>query len=962
MLVFPHAESRRQPVVGMVSGTDEWGQSMLISATEDGAVVRWQLPNGACAEADDSLAKELSPLLGLEMLCNRRFALVVSKVSRIMVLDTWKMQLLYCVDTAQEQIRRSVAVGELSMSRPKSPRRRVVRSTNASKMETKSRGGNVDREVVERGRVSPSRSSPAGGAKCTVTLPLSNHAATKQQTQRWDAVVISLGADGLVKCFLWTQPRGSTSSTSCNVTSGGVSAHNTWGFRWVQRSTWVISWADQAEDITCSQSTSLKDGDNLNPQTALMGSIKNSYFPHSVKMSPDSSLVLLVWRTKFVVLKRSWLCSLESCSDDQALSERSGKSSTAGVGSCRVSPAEFLRQAAETHGSKDPDTCNNGGSSESVNWEDGKFLENGNIVLWTNTGQVLQFLPAESSAKTAGKLFLFTKDQDQLVPRSDSKDLGDFKEAVYVTSMDCRACCQCVLQKDDRSQTKLKRLNALLAEGRRHPGYMSCIGSGSSASESTVQIVHTCYRGTVRRRTMPMASIPSPRRVLHNSEDVIVARMHLAEKTWFHSLTDGYEAAAKAARDESSDKDSTDKKTCYKSQRRHCLTHFIIGREETQSSSPFEVAWRAGVHHKRQRSPDDALLHSAELPIITDTVAPFTERGGVRSTEDKFDQLEVDGTDQKEYEYSEYRYLLDVPIIVKGFSDGRIVIELLSQEHLSSEYGGVLKDAATRLSCHSGKVTALAHCCLGVEFATSSCPKAASSCRTSTDILKETCFATTRNPFYRARFPDLALAGNSNKRQVVFNSGHRSSFTMKVMLDDHGTLNELFSDAASNHPALKFVLFSGASDGVLCVVELILYHPATRDESGRSVQHAARISQKFRNHRGAIHQISLSPIKGGIIGSGGEIWDAEYPDRWIATAGADCKVVVYAPQYLRKSSSRHSKARSTLTQRSEDRFCVEWMCVFQLSEHADSIRNLDWHLESGLLYVHATTNGTRLQH
>ncbi|KAG7395208.1 hypothetical protein PHYBOEH_004115 [Phytophthora boehmeriae] len=126
MLVFPGRDSLGQPVVGIVSGTDEWGQSTLVSATKDGALARWQLPNGACAEANASLAKELAPLLGLEMLCNRRFAVVVSEESRLMVLDTWKMQLLYCMDTAQEQIRRSVTVGELRAS-PISPRPKLVR-------------------------------------------------------------------------------------------------------------------------------------------------------------------------------------------------------------------------------------------------------------------------------------------------------------------------------------------------------------------------------------------------------------------------------------------------------------------------------------------------------------------------------------------------------------------------------------------------------------------------------------------------------------------------------------------------------------------------------------------------------------------------------------------------------------------------------------------------------------------
>ncbi|KAL4147000.1 hypothetical protein PRNP1_010756 [Phytophthora ramorum] len=301
MLVFPSSEGSGQVVVGIVSGTDEWGQSTLISATRDGALARWQLPNGACAEANASLAKELAPLLGLEMLCNKRFAVVVSEESRLMVLDTWRMQLLYCMDTAQEQIRRSIAVGELQMPRQKSPRPRLVRSSSGSRMDTGFTGGDRDPESPSgTGRVSPSRSSIGGESPESRRIATFLSSPVEQHTQRWDAVVLSLGAEGLVKCFLWTQPRGSTSGTAFGVSESGGSASVAWGFRWVQRSSWVISWADQAEDITCSQSTSLKDGDNMNPQTALMGSIKNSYFPLSVHLSPDSSLVLLTWKTKFV--------------------------------------------------------------------------------------------------------------------------------------------------------------------------------------------------------------------------------------------------------------------------------------------------------------------------------------------------------------------------------------------------------------------------------------------------------------------------------------------------------------------------------------------------------------------------------------------------------------------------------------------------------------------------------------
>ncbi|KAG6619575.1 WD repeat-containing protein 7 [Phytophthora cinnamomi] len=194
MLLFPGDEGCGQPVVGVVSGTDEWGQSTLISATRDGALARWQLPNGACAEANASLAKELAPLLGLEMLCNRRFAVVVSEESRLMVLDTWRMQLLYCMDTAQEQIRRSIAVGELQMPRPKSPRPKLVRSSSGSGIDT---GYGPPGELVldnplASGRISPSRSSLASGSpesrRVATFLPEVLFVDTTPRFDEWNAI------------------------------------------------------------------------------------------------------------------------------------------------------------------------------------------------------------------------------------------------------------------------------------------------------------------------------------------------------------------------------------------------------------------------------------------------------------------------------------------------------------------------------------------------------------------------------------------------------------------------------------------------------------------------------------------------------------------------------------------------------------------------------------------------------
>ncbi|EEY54321.1 uncharacterized protein PITG_07937 [Phytophthora infestans T30-4] len=794
LLVFPGSDGCGHPIVGIVSGTDEWGQSTLISASRDGAVARWQLPNGACAEANASLAKELAPLLGLEMLCNRRFAVVVSEESRLMVLDTWRMQLLYCMDTAQEQIRRSIAVGELRMPQPKPPRPRLLRSSSGSGIET---GYGTPREklATDSGVASPSRQSIAGGSPDARRLAtfLSPSGAAEH---RWDAVVLSLGAEGLVKCFLWTQPRGATSGTPFSVSENGGSASVAWGFRWVQRSSWVISWADEAEDITCSQSTSLKDGDNMNPQTALMGSIKNSYFPLSVHVSPNSSCVLLVWKTKFAVLKRKWLCPLERRSDSQASSNSFGKSRpNVAVGSCRIAPSELVRQAATTNGNK----WLTRRSAGAVYWENGEFLEDGNIALWTNTGHVFQFLTADSSAKNTGKFFIFTKDQDQLVPRSDSKLLRVIDKAVYVTSMDRCKCCD-----DNYQLTKPTKSTG----GRQHSRHTACMKAGSL--KSLMEIVHLCHRGTLGHWTMSAGRVSSPTRKMQNLGNIVVPRLPLTERVRFHSLTDGFEAAAVAAQGD---------ETRRSSPHRGCLTHFILGREDTQSSSTYEVVRRAGMRRKRQQQRNDGLTSSTG------------SGGSITST----------AAAQREQLLS-YRYLLDIPVVAKGFSSGVLHIGLLTHEHLPSR-------------------------------------------------------TEDKNPFYKSRFPECS----------------------------------------TSQPSIKFFVFSGGTDGVLRVIELILYRSTG---SNGLVQHEASILQKFRNHRGAIQQISVSPIKKSVVGDDGENGETRYPDRLVVTVGVDRRVVIYAPQYSTPPLSRPT-----------DHCSVEWECVLELAEHGDRIRNVEWHLERGLLHV-----------
>ncbi|GMF24969.1 unnamed protein product [Phytophthora lilii] len=960
MLVLPGSEGSGQPVVGIVSGTDEWGQSTLVSATRDGALARWQLPNGACAEANASLAKELAPLLGLEMLCNRRFAVVVSEESRLMVLDTWRMQLLYCMDTAQEQIRRSIAVGELQMPRPKSPRPRLVRSSSGSGIETGY--GPLGDQVIDNpstsGRISPSRSSIAGGSpdsrRIATFLP-SNVSIEQQHQQRWDAVVLSLGAEGLVKCFLWTQPRGSTSGTPFGVSEGGGSASVAWGFRWVQRSSWVISWADQADDITCSQSTSLKDGDNMNPQTALMGSIKSSYFPLSVHVSPDSSLVLLIWKTKFVILKRKWLCPLEIRSDGQAGNESFSKTRpTTGVGSCQILPVEFVRQAASSYGSKYLTSCSAGGGCGTVCWENGEFLEDGNVMLWTNTGHVFQFMTAESSADTAGRFFIFTKDQDQLVPRSDSKALRVIDKALYITSMDRCKCCDLLVHKDKCVQTKPRSSVTSRTGRRQQAGFTSCMKTGSSMLGSTLEVVHMCHRGTLGLWTMPAVRVPSPTRMIQNKGNIVAARMPPAENVRFHSLTDGFEAAAIVAQGEII-KDNTHIAPNYKG----CLTHLIIGRDDARASSTYETVRRAGIRRKRRQDLNDALgsvgtgasITSTASSVLATALAPVTGRGGPPGVGGEPAQPEADESEQRRPEITEYRYLLDIPIVAKGYSDGMLCIGLLTQEHLPN---GAATDSDTRLSCHTGRITALAHCFWGFgagQTSTTTSSMSSFATQLSAPSIDDMNFATETNPFYMSRFPDPTFKRNSGARHLNIKSkepADRDTLTIETpgQSGPNAALNRDSFDASLL--SIRFMVFSGGTDGVMRVIELVLYRSAASDSL---VQHEATTRQRFLYHRGAIQQISISPLKRGGIGADGSDWDSIYPDRLVATVGADNRIVIYAPQYKRHPSSRRSFARDALTGRHHGHIDVEWQCVLEFAEHGDQICNLDWQLERGLLQV-----------
>ncbi|KAJ8540579.1 hypothetical protein ON010_g12649 [Phytophthora cinnamomi] len=751
------------------------------------------------------------------------------------------------------------------------------------------------------------------------------------------------------RMLLTSISNGSTSGTPFGVSEGGGSASVAWGFRWVQRSSWVISWADQAEDITCSQSTSLKDGDNMNPQTALMGSIKSSYFPLSVHVSPDSSLVLLIWKTKFVILKRKWLCPLEIRSDGQPSNESFSKTRPiASVGSCRISPVEFVRQAAITYGSKYLTSCSTGVGCGTVCWENGEFSEDGNVTLWTNTGHVFQFMASESSTETTGKFFIFTKDQDQLVPRSDSKALRVIDKAMYITSMDRCKCCGLLVHKDNCLQTKPRRSSISRPGRRQQAGFTSCIKAASSISEATLHVVHMCHRGSLGLWTMPAVRVSSPTRTIQNKGNIVAPRMPRSERVRFHSLTDGFEAAEKAALGETVRDEARSMP-----HRRGCLTHLILGRDDTQSSSTYEEVRRAGLRRKRRQELNDALTSSAgsgtsitstASSVLATALAPVTGRGGPPGAGEPT-HPEADDSERGRSELAGYRYLLDIPIVAKGYSDGLLCIGLLTQEHLPN---GAAKDSDTRLSCHSGRVTALAHCFWGFGTTSMVISSGASSADASFPNVEDTNFATEKNPFYRSRFPDPSPTKNIGNRQLRINMDDPADRNAPIPNENEGSDKPTEETTGHFQPSIRFMVFSGGTDGVLRVIELVLYRSATSDTL---VHHEVKIIQRFRSHRGAIQQISISPLqRGGVAADEGDL-EPFYPERLVGTVGIDNKIVLYAPRYTRHPLSGTSFVRDPLMGHSGGHCGVEWECVLELAEHGDRICNLDWHVERGLLYV-----------
>lgn len=930
MLLFESSSGSRgpSPVQSIVSGIDEWGQSMLISITLDGAIARWQLPNGHCSYGNASLAKQLAPIKGMEMFCNNHYAMVYSQESRMMVLDTLKMALLYCMDTAQEQVRRSIAVGELKVP--------TFRFSTGQSVGGKQNGGigNSTRTVDSQGDSSSSLLVPMQSGINSNTFNTSKSSlAMSNGTFVWDSLVLSLGSEGLVKCFLWAKPRNGTGVPSFTSNGSGPSLFS--GFQWIQESCWVISWADDADDVTCSQSTSLKDVDNMNPQTALMRSIKESYFPSALHVSPDSSLVLFIWKTKWVVLKRKWLCKIGTPG------QPSKSKTSVRVGSCRIPPSSFLwRSTSAVNESCSPD----------VFWENGAFLTDNQLVLWTNTGHVFQFPTCGSSMTSGGKLFIFTKDQDQFVPRSNHKNLAVIEHGNFVAFMNQ---CECCASKTEHKTASLHpwQTNSTIAGFTTRVMPLSTPGYAKSPSFASFsfRLFHMCKRGSFGCWTLSLSQYSSPPSMPKSSAFPV----HKYDRVKFHSLSEGYGRNIQSSKREDEFQSEP--------RREVCVSHILLGRD-TGSSSAYDRSTNRVYRRRKRREAWHRLpgsimkpslsgfaapstttsveandLPTALGPIVLRPPPPITSTIPTRAIGDNSVSVE-----------SMSRHLMDVPLFAKGFCDGDVEFGLLG--NMQMPFTEANNDADIRITCHRGKVTAIAHCSWVpasylndsspsfsmLQAITSGMRKGKSSKTTNT--VDESCLAMDKNPFYRSRIQPTAFQKRSHSsRHMSITGGGPMNFNIPLSVSAPSSPKQRTSSSAKSGISsanVHFMVFTGGQDGVLKIIELTLRPFDT------SFRCEAIILQQFRKHRGAIKDISISPPTRDSNSK-------TFPERFVATIGIDNKVTIYAPLYSQNPNGRGSFANSS----SKGHCGIEWECILELCDHSDVICGLDWHLERGLLYI-----------
>ncbi|ETV94077.1 hypothetical protein, variant [Aphanomyces invadans] len=305
-------------IVGLAMAVNEWGEFVCVSVDVQGSVGIWLLRDGRCMDWKPHVVSELTPLLGLQVFSNQRYALAYGEQGRMVVVDTWTCETLACLGTGFEQIRRDVGVGECAYGKDKS--------------------------------------------------------------HQIDAKVLVLGTEGLCKLYNWVQPI-STSTTPLHeggAGSGAASASSSVSYLWQEHSSWVISWAADTLDMSCIHT-------KINPQTTF---VERTYFPIHVRLSPNASLVLLVWQSKFAVFHRTWL-----------------------------EPGHDTRHHAPTR-----TTFYFGGvhGDAVVEFVDGGFTDNHTILLSTTNNTLYSFPAVVRDNVTAqvGQVFVFQQVDDMEIPQS----------------------------------------------------------------------------------------------------------------------------------------------------------------------------------------------------------------------------------------------------------------------------------------------------------------------------------------------------------------------------------------------------------------------------------------------------------------------------------------------------------------------------------------------------------------
>ncbi|OQS02522.1 hypothetical protein THRCLA_05106 [Thraustotheca clavata] len=161
-------------IAGLAVGNNEWGQSICVSVSIDGAIGLWLMADGRCLEWHENTAAEIAPIQGMQMVCNERYALVFSTQGRMLMVDTWRMMTFALPGTNFSQVRIDVGVTE-------------------------------NRKFVQHD---------------------------------YDAYLISLGLEGMIGCFGWIQPVMTTIPSSTDrIPSYVWKEENSWIVSWAPEAT-----------------------------------------------------------------------------------------------------------------------------------------------------------------------------------------------------------------------------------------------------------------------------------------------------------------------------------------------------------------------------------------------------------------------------------------------------------------------------------------------------------------------------------------------------------------------------------------------------------------------------------------------------------------------------------------------------------------------------------------------------